>query len=224
MTMIISNPTHSPDVAKQAEPGPATAGAREHFGLRPPADPALREAFERALARPPQASPDEEAPLLETAAQPLATVGVPQARLRPPTPDELVFVSSQPVESAGRSVLGPGLEGATSTVAGRQPAPAVLGAALSALTMPASPEGIQHWQFSFSQPGSAVSGVTLTAQPESPWQVQVTLQNHALSLSQGRERGALDARLGELRQRLLARGAAIGDIELRDPFDDPQRR
>ncbi len=91
--------------------------------------------------------------------------------------------------------------------------PAALAATLSALAMPASPEGVQHWQFSFSQPGSALSGVALTAQPDAPWQLQLQLPVHA------RDRGALDARLGELRQRLAGRGAHIGDIEFHSPLD-----
>jgi hypothetical protein len=88
---------------------------------------------------------------------------------------------------------------------------------LSGLQAPASADGLQHWQFSFSHPGAPLSGVSLTARPDAPWQLQLQLPAHA------RERNALDARLGELRQRLNGRGAHIGDIELQDLHDTPGR-
>ncbi len=226
MTTITPHLNPSADPATQAEPRLAVAGVHERIGVRPPADPALREAFERALARPPRSGTDDEeatAPPPAIAAPP-ADIAAIQARLRQPAPEELVFLSSQPADSVNHTVAGTGLVSVHSPASGPRPTPAVLGAALSALSMPASPEGIQHWQFSFSQPGSAISGVTLVAHPEAPWQVQVTLLPHALSTTQARERSALDARLGELRQRLLGRGAAIGDVELHDPLDDAHRR
>jgi hypothetical protein len=202
---------------------------------------ALRATFERALARQQKPGQDEEAqpqPEVAVELQPATTAAAAwaagqaaaQDRLRSPDPEALVFVSSQPVAATPHDTAA---QTGNTSHTGHQPAearptPAALGAALSALRMPASPDGLQHWQFSFSQPGSLVSGVSLTAQPDMPWQLQVNLlvqaQTHGHLPNQTRERSALDARLGELRQRLLGRGALIGDIELHDSLDNPQPR
>lgn len=213
-----SLPAEGPQAATRS---PGSNGHRQHV------DPALRKAFEHALARRDSATAEDEsqptnAEVLATQAAPVV---VPPAvreitRLQP-EPEALVFVSSQPVTPA---TPAPTQIDPTPAGAGAQPMPAVLGSALSALTMPASPEGLQHWQFSFSQAGSVVGGVTLTAQPQAPWLVQVNLHAQSLSSAQWRERGALDARLGELRQRLLGRGAHIDQVELHDPQDPTRHR
>ncbi len=189
-------------------------------------DPALRQAFEYALAHRDRGSAEDEPqatnadmPATQTAPVVVAPAVREITRLQS-EPEALVFVSSQPVAPAAAATqIDP-----TRAGAGAQPMPAALGAALSALTMPASPEGLQHWQFSFSQAGSVVGGVTLTAQPQAPWLVQVNLHAPSLSSAQLRERGALDARLGELRQRLLGRGAHIDQVELHDPHDTTRHR
>lgn len=231
MTMINPHSGHPPATAAQAESGLTTAEVGGRTTQRAPVDPALREAFERALARQPSDGDgnDDEvqaqgaAPQTPTAGM-LAAASAPRfAKVQPDT-EELFFVSSQPVDAAARGAASLCADGLAAAATGARPTPAVLGAALSALTMPASSEGVQHWQFSFSQSGSAVSGVTLTAQGAAPWQVQLNVQAHATTPALARERGALDARLGELRQRLLGRGVSIGDVELHDLLDNPRQR
>lgn len=220
----MTTPT-TPFATPPAQPSPPVRESR----ARPPVDPVIHEAFEQALARSPKQAPDDE--LLTQApgmpgpppGQPLEPPPMPRPGIEPamrPSDAALVFVSSQWVTAAPTR---PPDEGTTPRPAGveARPTPAVLGSALSALSMPASPDGVQHWQFSFSQPGSALSGVALTAHHDAPWQLQLQLPAHA------RDRSALDARLGELRQRLAGRGAHIGDIELHtthDPFDSAERR
>lgn len=226
---------------------PASTPPADRVDVRQPVDPALRRAFEEALARRPKLSrDDEQAPQCQPASEPLfhpqpltqpqspplppalpqpqsqpqsQPVGgslpepsAPAQRARRVEPESPVFLSSQPVPGL------PPLATAESPGAGAQPTdarptPAMLGAALTALAMPVSADGVQHWQFSFSQPGSALSGVAFTAAPDAPWQLQLQLPAHA------RERSALDARLGELRQRLASRGALVGDIDLHDPVE-----
>lgn len=229
---------------------------------RPAAHAGLQAAFERALARTPATSCDDNA-APQPPPQPVMAAGAPLAldikRLQELDHErdcgDLVFISSQPVAAAlpgqgawagAAAEAGAALNTPAAPGADARPTPAALGAALSALRMPASPEGVQHWQFSFSQPGSALRGVVLTAQPHAPWQLQVLVDGHgpghvpltalaqsvaqsvaqsaAQSAAQSRERIALDARVAELRQRLAGRGALVGDIELRDLQDSLERR
>lgn len=209
-------------------------------GLPPPVDARLRQAFERALARREGGGPEEESAPgagnpADTSAVPAAPAVVPSAGAAASAasraaaeparlhrePEAPVFLTSQPVGTTAPAL--PAAEFAASS-RGAPHLPPALGAALSALTMPASPEGPQHWQFSFSQAGSAVAGVTLSAQPQAPWLVQVNLHAQALAGTPLRERSALDARLGELRQRLLGRGAHIDAVELHEPHDPPRQR
>lgn len=131
----------------------------------------------------------------------------------PPDPGPPVFASSLPAAQAIEAGTAAGLELAGARA--EATASGTLRAALSGLQVPASSDGLQHWQFSFSHQGAPLSGVSLTARPDAPWQLQLQLPAHA------RERPALDARLGELRQRLNTRGAQIGDIELRELHDAP---
>ena len=239
--MNLTSPQPPARSTQQADRGQQTPGAAGPSDVRPPVDVALRATFERALARQQKPGQDEETqpqPASAVEVQPAAAASAAwatwqaaaQDRHRSPDPDALVFVSSQPVPATPHHAAAQ--SGSTSPTAHQpaeaRPTSAALGAALSALRMPASPDGLQHWQFSFSQPGSLVSGVSLTAQPDMPWQLQVNLlaqaQAHGHLPNQARERSALDARLGELRQRLLGRGALIGDIELHDPPDNPHHR
>lgn len=237
MTMTLTtSSTHSPiSRPTEATPTPTRDPGRE--GATPPVDASLRQAFERALARREGSGPDEEiaslatetnpGPALPVMAAPAAAAHSAAARAAPeparlnPEPEALVFATSQPVATPAPA-LPPGEPASSSR--GVPHTPAALGAALSALTMPASPEGPQHWQFSFSQAGSAVAGVTLSAQPQAPWLVQVNLHAQALAGTPLRERHALDARLGELRQRLQGRGAHIDAVELHEPHDPPRHR
>lgn len=228
MTMTLSHPSATSASTRPAD-GPQTlqrSTARD--GQAPPVDAALRHAFERALAQHDGGGLDDETPTPtaeQGAAAALPAFGAAAARdltRLQPEPETLVFASSQPVATPAQA-QPPG-DAAAAGPRVPQALPATLGAALSALTMPASPEGPQQWQFSFAQAGSAVAGVTLTAQPQAPWLVQVNLQAPALSSSLLRERSALDARLGELRQRLLGRGAHIDAVELHDTHDPTRHR
>jgi hypothetical protein len=169
---------------------------------REPADAALREAFERALSRQARAGDDEDTGL-PTSAPDTGLAGLAMAGTSAPPQ---VPVASQALPTPALPDRGEGPPPTTAMV------PASLGAQLAALTVPASPDGAQHWQFSFAQPGSPLSGLVLSAQPHAPWQVQVQMALPA----QARERSAMDARLAELRQRLAGRGALVGEIELQD--------
>lgn len=210
MTPTTPTPTtpHRPADGVLAADKRVSAEARQAFekalqrqgkqgGARDPADPADAPAV-----------PDPQAgknPVCELA----ALQGLP-----PP-----VFASSQPVPGVAMAAdaTSPGaMAGAPVSALGD----ARLGASLAALTMPASPLGPQHWQFSFFQDGSMLSGVALTAQPGAPWRMQLQTQGSAHESAHWRERQALDARLGDLRQRLAGRGAQIGDIALHDPWDE----
>lgn len=227
MTMTLSNPPPASAHTRPADGAQAPQRSPGPDSLGPPVDAALRQAFERALARQAGGGWGDEAsaPATDSNAAVASPVFVAAAACDltrfQPEPEALVFASSQPVAPPPQAL--PQGEAATAGP-GTQPMPATLGAALSALTMPASPEGPQHWQFSFAQAGSAVAGVTLSAQPQAPWLVQVNLQAHALSSTALRERSALDARLGELRQRLLGRGAHIDGVELLDTHDPTRHR
>jgi hypothetical protein len=180
-------------------------------------DARSREAFERALSQRSRGARDEEAaPAAADAgtrtAGPEMAVWL-RAELPPLDPGPPVFASSQPAVQALRAGTAAGAEGAAAARA--DAAAGTLRAALSGLQMPASADGLQHWQFSFSHQGAPLTGVSLTARADAPWQLQLQLPAHA------RERHALDARLGELRQRLSGRGADIGAIELRELHDSP---
>jgi hypothetical protein len=101
------------------------------------------------------------------------------------------------------------------------PAPAGLSmeqfsAALARLQAPAQAHGAQQWQFGLVDTGGPLQGVQLQMPAQGAhgshgaglWQVSV--------YSSARDRGALQAHLDKLRDRLQARGARVGDVRMDD--------
>lgn len=177
-------------------------------GTPPPAE--ARAAFESALERL-QRRPrglDEEPGNEAATAQ-------PQGPQQPALPWPAASAAAAPsADGAGMITASAG--------GGTQAAsldPQSLGQLLSALRVPASPDGVQRWEFQFaSDSGLALQGLTLTGQPGST----LTVHLHANTNAPWREREISSQRLGELRQRLAERGAPVDGLHWAD--DDGSHR
>jgi hypothetical protein len=194
MSSSLNTPTASTGRSSTADTGESRR--------RPPAD--TQAAFEEALLRLQRQRRDEE-----------AAAGGPEAPL------QQAAAAAQALPQPAGDAATPGLAAAAAAANAPSPAGARLSGSelsgyLSALQMPASPEGPQLWEFQFAgDSGLAVQGLTLSGTSAQPGSA-LTVHLHANPNVPLRDRELSAQRLDELRQRLGERGAPVQGLHWSD--------